>query len=112
MCRYPLGSGGKRVCTLPLYLLLFRSSTKMSRMKFEGRDSGAACSPVSASVSDVFIALILPQGNTGVGCCFAIRRHSWRGGRLRPPGDWHDSKRDASAALLPGRGVRGSMIRL
>src|ERR1035441_674913 len=61
MCRYPLGSGGKRVCTRPLYLWVFRSSRKMSRMKLERRGSGAAFSPVSASVSDVFIVLILPQ---------------------------------------------------
>src|SRR5579872_4289353 len=58
MCRYPLGLGGKRVCTRPLYLLVFRSSIKRSRMKLEGRDSGAA-SAVSGSVFDVFIILDL-----------------------------------------------------
>src|SRR5579859_7143413 len=55
MWRYPLGSGGKRVCTRPPYLLVFRSSRMMSRMKFDGRGSGAAFVPVSASSLDVFI---------------------------------------------------------
>src|SRR5436309_228506 len=64
MCRYPLGSGGKRVCTRPEYLLVFRSSRMMSRMKFEGRDSGGMFAPFSASVSDVFITtdLIAKKG--------------------------------------------------
>src|SRR5258707_4167998 len=35
-CRYPLGSGGKRVCTRPWYLLIFKSSRMRSRMKLEG----------------------------------------------------------------------------
>src|SRR5260370_23203988 len=34
-CRYPFGSGGKRVCTRPSYLLVFRSSRMISRMKLE-----------------------------------------------------------------------------
>src|SRR5579863_725567 len=59
MCRYPFGSGGKRVCTRPLYLLVFRSSAILSRMKLDGRDSGEEFSPVSGSVNDGFIALDL-----------------------------------------------------
>src|SRR5436305_3303668 len=47
MCRYPLGSGGKRVHTRPPYLLLFRSSTMMSRTKLEG----AVAVGVTASIS-------------------------------------------------------------
>src|SRR5580692_10014199 len=35
-CRYPFGSGGKRVCTRPPYLLVFRSSKMMSRIKLDG----------------------------------------------------------------------------
>src|ERR1035441_7622636 len=35
-CRYPLGSGGNRVCTRPPNLLVFRSSRTISRIKFEG----------------------------------------------------------------------------
>src|ERR1019366_2486391 len=34
-CRYPLGSGGNRVHTRPPYLLVFRSSRIMSRMKLD-----------------------------------------------------------------------------
>src|SRR5207245_5086718 len=40
MCRYPFGSGGKRVCTRPPYLLVLRSSRMMSRMKLEGATLG------------------------------------------------------------------------
>src|SRR5712692_11653086 len=50
MCRYPLGSGGKRVCTRPLYLLVFRSSRMMSRMKFDGAAVGVAGAFAAASV--------------------------------------------------------------
>src|SRR5262252_2091427 len=55
MWRYPLGSGGKRVCTRPLYLFVWRSSMKRSRMKLEGRDSGAGLVPVSGSAAGVVI---------------------------------------------------------
>ena len=51
MCRYPLGSGGKRVCTRPLYLLVFRSSRMMSRTKLDGRGDGSAVSGVGAVVT-------------------------------------------------------------
>ena len=61
MCRYPLGSGGKRVCTRPLYLLVLRSSRMMSRMKFEGRGSGAAFLACFRLGSRRIHALILPQ---------------------------------------------------
>src|SRR5271166_4005186 len=49
--RYPLGSGGNRVCTRPLYLLVLRSSRMMSRTKFDGRaeDSDASCRAESAT---------------------------------------------------------------
>src|SRR5579859_3815673 len=81
-CRYPLGSGGKRVCTRPLYLLVFRSSIKRSRMKLEGRGSGAALSAVSGSVFDVFIILDLTAtGNErgfGSGWLMASSLHSGR----------------------------------
>src|SRR5208337_2965098 len=59
MWRYPLGSGGKRVWTRPLYLLVFRSSTILSRKKLEGRDSRAA--PLPFSEDDGFMTLILSQ---------------------------------------------------
>src|SRR5664279_6480617 len=49
MCRYPLGSGGKRVCTLPPYLLVLRSSRMMSRIKFDGRSEDSAGVAVAAS---------------------------------------------------------------
>src|SRR5262245_33437165 len=58
MCRYPLGSGGKRVCTLPSYLLVFRSSRIMSRMKFDGRGSAGAFKPVSVEGFTGFIKLL------------------------------------------------------
>src|ERR1700693_3575597 len=58
MCKYPLGSGGKRVCTRPLYLLVFRSSRIMSRMKFEGRDSAEAFAAASVSGFEVLIAFL------------------------------------------------------
>src|SRR6266567_6012653 len=43
-CRYPFGSGGKRVWTCPWYLLVLRSSRTISRTKFVGRagSSGVA----------------------------------------------------------------------
>ena len=51
MCRYPLGSGGKRVCTRPPCLPVFRSSATMVRMKSSGLpDSGAAPAPGPVSV--------------------------------------------------------------
>src|SRR5215831_2416627 len=59
MWRYPFGSGGKRVCTRPLYLFVLRSSMKRSRMKLEGRDSGAGLVPVSCSAAGVVIILDL-----------------------------------------------------
>src|ERR1700721_3994148 len=63
MWRYPLGSGGKRVCTRPSYLLVLISSAIRSRRKFEGRGSGAVFSPVFASAVSGFISLILPHTN-------------------------------------------------
>src|SRR5215831_21391970 len=40
MCKYPFGSGGKRVCTRPLFLLALTSSATRVRMKSkEGADS-------------------------------------------------------------------------
>ena len=50
MCRYPFGSGGKRVCTRPPYLLVLRSSRMMSRMKLDGAALGAGGAFVPASV--------------------------------------------------------------
>src|SRR2546427_9248018 len=58
MCRYPLGSGGKRVCTRPPYLLVFRSSRMMSRMKFDGAETVSWADLIPAPVSgfEKFIA--------------------------------------------------------
>src|ERR1051326_2760135 len=50
ICRYPFGSGGKRVCTRPPYLLVFRSSRIMSRMKWLGAASLALFSTGSGFV--------------------------------------------------------------
>src|SRR5579872_81206 len=66
MCKYPLGSGGKRVCTRPLYLLVLRSSRKRSRMKLDGRDSGVALAPVSVSVAEGFIIFDLTANRNNV----------------------------------------------
>src|ERR1700757_4529852 len=55
ICRYPLGSGGKRVCTRPLYLLVLRSSAILSRRKLEGRDSGAGLAPGPGAAGGVVI---------------------------------------------------------
>src|SRR5580700_5742349 len=62
MWRYQFGSGGKRVCTRPLYLLLLRSSRTISRMKFDGRGSaGPETGLAAASVEGLaVITLILP----------------------------------------------------
>src|SRR5205807_7776335 len=76
MCRYPLGSGGKRVWTRPAYLLVLRSSRMMSRMKFEGAVEGAGAdtafspasvfSPASALGGGGFIVyLILTESVVG-----------------------------------------------
>src|SRR5215813_6624587 len=67
MWRYPFGSGGKRVQTRPLYLLFFRSSTMMSRMKFPGAAAGAA---VAASDTDFDV---LMRANSYLNWRFAIR---------------------------------------
>src|SRR5260370_32716321 len=50
MCRYPFGSGGKRVCTRPPNLFVFRSSMTISRTKLEG--------PVVVSGNSEFVVLI------------------------------------------------------
>src|SRR5208283_3734576 len=50
MWRYPLGSGGKRVCTRPLYLFVFRSSRMMSRIKFDRRSVTSGTPGVAAAV--------------------------------------------------------------
>src|SRR5213076_2995052 len=57
MCRYPFGSGGKRVCTRPPYLFVFKSSIMMSRMKFEARVSGTV-TPPSTTEFDFSITLL------------------------------------------------------
>src|SRR5580704_15791028 len=69
MWRYPLGSGGKRVCTRPPNLLVLRSSRTASRRKFEGRDSGDGAAAVSVSGFEVFITVF-----QGVAWVFDIRR--------------------------------------
>src|SRR5258708_9117658 len=90
-CRYPLGSGGNRVCTRPEYLFVFRSSKIMSRIKLEGRGSVAAFAPVSASAGDGFIAFDLTATNPRSAARRRTARrdedesNSWSGGRLRPP---------------------------
>src|SRR5437016_5578078 len=63
MCRYPLGSGGKRVCTRPAYLLVFRSSRMMSRMKFDGRDSADGFG--AASVWGLELLILLGRLGSG-----------------------------------------------
>src|SRR5712664_1710325 len=62
ICRYPFGSGGKRVWTRPPYLLVFKSWRMISRMKFDW--AGAA----SVSVGVVFI-VSSSKGNTGRNAC-------------------------------------------
>src|SRR5216684_6367348 len=62
MCRYPLGSGGKRVQTRPLYLLVFRSSTTISRTKLEG----AAGAGVVASIPEMGIFMTSFFGSEGI----------------------------------------------
>src|ERR1051326_542455 len=57
--RYPFGSGGKRVHTRPLYLLVFRSSMMMSRMKFEDRAGSAAGGVASGLTFDALINFYL-----------------------------------------------------
>src|SRR5215472_913767 len=82
MWRYPLGSGGKRVCTRPLYLAVLRSSMKRSRMKLEGRDSGAGLVPVSGSAAGVVIIFDLTAKKAGrTGGRFA-RAPSVRAGKM------------------------------
>src|SRR5215471_19194033 len=66
MWRYPFGSGGKRVCTLLPYLLVFRSSTMMSRMKLPGPVVGAG---VAASDTDFDV---LMRANLYLNWTFAI----------------------------------------
>src|ERR1017187_2216613 len=55
MCRYPLGSGGKRVCTRPPNLLVFRSSRMMSRMKLDGPDGEGAPSGSGGGLDGIIV---------------------------------------------------------
>src|SRR5207248_1327142 len=55
-CKYPLGSGGNRVCTRPSNLLASRSRMMMSRMKFDCVPTGAdAAGAVSVDGLDGFM---------------------------------------------------------
>src|SRR5689334_17522327 len=54
-CRYPFGSGGKRVCTLPPNLLVSRSRMTMSRIKLDGVPLTAAAGAGSVVGLDGFI---------------------------------------------------------
>src|SRR5437667_4124960 len=56
--RYPFGSGGKRVCTRPPYLLVFKSSRIISRTKFEGAGV-ASVGGVTAVSGSFFVVLIM-----------------------------------------------------
>src|SRR5580692_12911478 len=53
MCKYPFGSGGKRVCTRPSYLLVLRSSRIMSRIKFDGRGSSGTFTATAFAESEL-----------------------------------------------------------
>src|SRR5438270_11034138 len=55
-CRYPLGSGGNRVCTRPPNLLLSRSRTMMSRMKFDCSVGKLAAVAISVLGFDAFMS--------------------------------------------------------
>src|SRR5437588_9423844 len=66
ICRYPFGSGGKRVHTRPLYLLVFRSSIMMSRTKLEGR-AGSGAGVVSGLTFDAVINFYLKPITCGSG---------------------------------------------
>src|SRR5579872_1167737 len=88
MCRYPFGSGGKRVCTRPLYLFVLRSSMKRSRMKLEGRDSGAGLAPVSVSAAGVVIIFDLTakerrRAGEGLAHAATFPEKAWRLVRLQ-----------------------------
>src|SRR5579863_8166406 len=61
ICRYPLGSGGNRMCTRPPHLLVFKSSRIISRMKWEGPAAAASDSVALMSGKsgfDVFMSLV------------------------------------------------------
>src|SRR5258707_249774 len=66
MCRYPFGSGGKRVCTRPPYLLVCKSSMIISRTKWDwaGASAGVAAT-VLGSFLDVFIVFEWPGRSAG-----------------------------------------------
>src|SRR5215472_1387722 len=109
MCRYPFGSGGKRVCTRPLYLFVLRSSMKRSRMKLEGRDSAAGPVPVSGSVVDVVIIFDLtavPGADALVRQGVALRSENICGAARECVPLIGQSRGAAS----PDEGVRGSTI--
>src|ERR1019366_281321 len=76
MCRYPLGSGGKRVCTRPANLLVFRSSRMISRMKFEGR---SACGVAAASASWFEVVMISSESREASHCRHVLAgcEHRW-----------------------------------
>src|SRR5271166_5339313 len=70
MWRYPFGSGGKRVCTRPPYLLVFKSRRMISRMKLEG-PVGESTGVVATDSGSFFVLIIsilrFTRGNTGPG---------------------------------------------
>src|SRR6185295_6620561 len=67
MCRYPFGSGGKRVCTRPPCLPALMSSIMMSRIKFDrppdasgdSTDDSSGFAPESASNEFMCLSYLL-----------------------------------------------------
>src|SRR5215469_11780648 len=99
MWRYPLGSGGKRVCTRPLYLFVFRSSRTMSRTKFDGRTEVSVDVAAAASFGVGVDMIELPRGQR---LFYAVRSQQ------APEREWplplvncHHERSEGSAFLRP-----------
>src|SRR2546430_374256 len=86
MCRYPFGSGGKRVCTRPPCLPALMSSIMMSRIKLDRSDDSA--SVAAESRSNEFICLFCLLFRFGLYIESRNHGEKERAARFEEESDW------------------------
>src|SRR6056297_972368 len=74
ICKYPLGSGGNRVQTIPLFLLFFKSSSTILSIKFNDLRPSVSLFSVFMKKYILFRSLIiypynLTKVNDFIQCC-------------------------------------------
>src|SRR5262245_46850390 len=88
MCKYPFGSGGKRVTTRPPCLPAARSAATISRMKLEGPESSAMIYLLSSAEPEHRIVArlraVLPQEPTRGEVLNLVQKKSGSRGLVRP----------------------------